>query len=302
MRTTLGAAVEDASRRLGGLTESAVATELRRFVRSRPALLALVFCVGIVAVGVFAGSIAQYDPVTTNLLGRLQPPGEAGHILGTDQLGRDVLARVVHGARVSLLVAVAAATMSITVGMVIGTVAGMRGGMVDVILMRWADGQIGFPFLVVAIVLMAVLGGGLVPVILIIGYWGWVWYGRVVRGIVLSTKQKEFVMAARAVGVSPIRLALRHVLPDTVVAVVVLVTFHLPAVMIIEASLSYLGVGVQPPTPSWGSMLSESRHRVEHAWWLLAAPGVALSLSVLAFNILGERLRERVDPRTRKLV
>ena len=191
MRTTLGAAVDDASRRLGGLTESAVATELRRFVRSRPALLALVFCVGIVAVGVFAGSIAEYDPVTTNLRGRLQPPGEAGHILGTDQLGRDVLARVVHGARVSLLVAVAAATMSITVGMVIGTVAGMRGGMVDVILMRWADGQIGFPFLVVAIVLMAVLGGGLVPVILIIGYWGWVWYGRVVRGIVLSTKQKQ---------------------------------------------------------------------------------------------------------------
>jgi len=272
---------------------------LRRYSSSKPALVALFIVVAVVLVAIFAELITTQSPTSTHLTARFVPPLTEGYILGSDTLGRDVLTRVIFGARVSLAVSVLAALISVVVGVLLGLLAGFKGGWTDIILMRIVDGQVGFPFIVIAVVVVAIIGGSVLTLVLLLGLWGWAFFGRLTRGEILTIKENEYITAARAIGASSTRIAFRHVLPQAIAPIIVLASFYLPAIMVIEASLSFLGLGISPPTPTWGNMLAESRAHMERAWWVLLMPGLALSLTVLAFNIVGDRLRDVLDPRLR---
>jgi peptide/nickel transport system permease protein len=227
---------------------------------------------------------------------RLQGPSWR-HLLGLDELGRDVLARLMIGARVSLLVGVSVVSVSATLGLIIGGVAGYVGGRVDEVLGRLMDVLLAFPGILLAIALVAVLGPSLANVILALVVIGWVSYARLVRGQVLKVRELEYVQAARAVGAPAARVLLRHVLPATLSAVTVQATLGMAGAIIAEASLSFLGLGVQPPTPSWGTMLDAGRSHLFEAPHLTIFPGLAIALLVLGFNFLGDALRDRLDPR-----
>jgi peptide/nickel transport system permease protein len=258
---------------------------------------------GLVAVvGLTAPLLAPSDPGTVGLLQRLKPPmwvegGAAAHPLGTDHLGRDMLSRLLYGARVSLIVGIVAVVGSGLIGVTLGLVAGYYRGMLDDVIMRVADVQQSFPFLALAIAVVAVLGPGLNNLILVLAVTGWVLYARVVRAEVLSLREKEFIEAARSAGASDARIMSRHVLPNVLSAVVIIGTFNLAYFIIAEASVTFLGLGVDPTTPSWGMMLSDSRNYLQVAWWYPSFPGLALMLTVLGANLLGDGLRDVWDPR-----
>jgi peptide/nickel transport system permease protein len=255
-----------------------------------------------VAVVVAAGAapwLAPHDPLTTDFAASLRPPGAPGHPLGTDQLGRDVLARVLHGARLALFIGVCTVLITAVVGALLGLVAGFVERWPSVVLMRIADVQLSFPFILLAMTINAIVGLGLRNIILSLSAAGWVVYARVVRGEVLSVKQRDFVHAASALGVSRARLLFRHVLPNVAPSVIVVASLQFSSFIVAEAAISFLGFGVQPPTPAWGSMLSESRDFLYVAWWLAAFPGAALALTALGVNLLGDWLRDTLDPKLR---
>ena len=255
------------------------------------------FIVALTVVAALAGPfISPHDPSAQQLGRRLEGPSLA-HPFGLDELGRDILARIMAGARISLLVGLSVVGVSSTLGMFFGSVAGYFGGRVDDVISRVMDVLMAFPGILLAIALVAVLGPSLANVILALSVIGWVGYARLVRGQALRAREFEFVQAARALGASPARIVVRHVLPTALPTVVVQGTLGMAGAIIAEAALSFLGLGVQPPTPSWGTMLDAGRSHLFDAPHLTIFPGLAIATLVLAFNFLGDGLRDRVDPR-----
>ena len=254
----------------------------------------------IVLIAVFAAvagpALSPYDPSAQELARRLEAPSLA-HPLGLDELGRDILSRLMQGARVSLFVGIAVVSVSSVVGMLFGSIAGYFGGRVDDVISRVIDVLMAFPGILLAIALVAVLGPSLRNVVLALSVIGWVGYARLVRGQALRARELEFVQAARASGAGPGRIVLRHVLPTAFPAVVVQATLGMAGAIIAEAALSFLGLGVQPPTPSWGTMLDAGRAHLFDAPHLTIFPGLAIALLVLGFNFIGDGLRDRVDPK-----
>ena len=256
----------------------------------------LVIVVIAIAAALLGPRLSPYDPAAQELAHRLEGPSLA-HPFGLDELGRDILARIVSGARISLLVGVAVVSVSSLVGTLLGSIAGYFGGRVDDVISRVIDVLMAFPGILLAIALVAVLGPSLANVVLALSIIGWVGYARLVRGQALRAREFDFVQAARALGASPARIILRHVLPTAMPAVVVQATLGMAGAIIAEAALSFLGLGVQPPTPSWGTMLDAGRLHLFDAPHLTIFPGLSIAILVLGFNFLGDGLRDRVDPR-----
>ena len=274
----------------------------RRLARRRTALFGLVVVVMVVVTALAAPWLSPFDPIAQDIGHRLKPPGwlDAGgrlHPLGTDHLGRDLLARVIFGAQPALLVGVAAVMISGVLGMVTGLLGGYFGGRIDDVLMRLADVQLAFPFILLAIAVIGVLGPSLPTIIVVIGVSSWVVYARVVRAAVLTLREREFVQAAQALGGGDRRILVRHILPNAFAPWLVVATLDMARVIVIESALSFLGLGVQPPTPTWGGMLADGRVYLTTAWWLATFPGVAILVTVLGINLFGDGLRDTLDPR-----
>jgi peptide/nickel transport system permease protein len=275
---------------------------LKRFARRRTALFGLGVVVTVLLAAAFAPWLTPFDPLEQDINHRLKEPGWQTaegrvHALGTDQLGRDILARVIFGSRIALLVGLSAVLISGVLGMAIGLVSGYFGGKVDDFFMRLADIQLAFPFILLAIAVIGVLGPSLRNIIIVIGVSSWVVYARVVRGEVLSIREREFVQAAIALGSRDGRVLVRHVLPNAFTPWLVVATLDMARVIVIESALSFLGLGVQPPTPTWGGMLADGRVYLSTAWWLATFPGLAILVTVLGINLLGDGLRDTLDPR-----
>ena len=284
--------------------------ELRRAIRvmvaARWPVLAMVILLATAIAAAFGPALAPFDPNRQNLVLRLADPmssGPDGSVfwLGSDVLGRDVLTRLLYGARVSLLVGIAAIGVGGTIGIVAGLLSGYFGGWVDDLIMRLGDIQLAFPFILLAIMFLVVLGSGIWNLILVLGVGQWVTYARIVRADTLSLREKEFVEAARALGDSTTSIIFRTILPNILGPLTVIASFNVASVILSEAALSFLGLGVPPSVPTWGSMLAESRDTLlANKWWLAVFPGVAIVLTVLSFNILGDWLRDFLDPRLRE--
>ena len=275
---------------------------LKRLARRRTALFGLAVVAVVILSAVGAPLVTVFDPIEQDINQRLKEPGwrnAAGqaHVLGTDHLGRDILARIIYGSRVALVVGLSAVLISGVLGMAIGLVSGYFGGKVDDFFMRLADIQLAFPFILLAIAVIGVLGPSLRNIIVVIGVSSWVVYARVVRSEVLSIREREFVQAAIALGSRDGRVVLRHVLPNAFTPWLVVATLDMARVIVIESALSFLGLGVQPPTPTWGGMLADGRVYLSTAWWLATFPGLAILVTVLGINLLGDGLRDTLDPR-----
>jgi len=264
--------------------------------------LAFWLSAGAVGVIVVAAALAEplspYGPNEQDITQRLQAPGLT-HLLGTDEVGRDILSRLIFGARISLLVGVIAVGVSCPVGVLVGLVAGYAGRRTDDVLMRITDIQLAVPTILLAIAVVAVLGPGLWNVILTLSVTGWTLYARLTRGEALTIKSRDFVQAARATGAGDLRIMVRHVLPNVLSPVIVVAVFALANMIILEATLSFLGLGVEPRVVTWGRMLNGGRLYLSTAWWLTAFPGLAIFVTVLAVNLLGDHLRDWLDPRLR---
>jgi len=277
-------------------------TLLRRLVRRRTALFGLLVVLVVMLAAAAAPLVAPFDPLEQDIGQRLREPGWQDaqgrvHPLGTDHLGRDILSRIIFGSRIALLVGLAAVVISGVLGMIIGLVAGYFGGRTDDFLMRLADIQLAFPFILLAIAVIGVLGPSLRNIIIVIGVSSWVVYARVVRGEVLSIREREYVHAAVALGSRHWRVLMTHVLPNTFTPWLVVATLDMARVIVIESALSFLGLGVQPPTPTWGGMLADGRVYLSTAWWLATFPGLAILITVLGINLFGDGLRDTLDPR-----
>ena len=266
-------------------------------------LLPAVPVLAAVQLAALAPWIAPHSPTSGNLALRLRPPawqeaGSAERLLGTDLLGRDVLSRLVWGARVSLLIALAATVLGAVVGSIVGLVAGFYRGAADAVLTKVIDVQLAFPFVLLAIAVVAVAGPSIPVLVVVLAIGAWVGHARIVRGLVLSLRERDYVQAALALGAGAPRILARHLVPEVLSTIIVLATFDVGRIIILESTLSFLGLGVQPPTPSWGSDLRDAAIYVRQAWWTAAFPGLAIMLVVLAINLLGDGLRDWLDPRT----
>jgi peptide/nickel transport system permease protein len=270
----------------------------RRLVKRRGAMVGAFVVLFFVAVAILAPLISPYDPIATNWLLVRKPPS-AAHWFGTDEIGRDVLSRVIWGARVSLTVGFAAVLVGGLLGGTLGIMAGYRGGFTDSVIMTIADAQLAFPFILLAIGIIAVLGPSFPTLVMVIGLSGWVGYARVLRSQVLVLRSREFVDAIHALGGSVVRVILRHILPNVLSSLVVVATLELARAIVLEATLSFLGLGIQPPTPSWGVMVQEGREYLDSAWWISTFPGVVLMLASLAVSRTGDWLRDLLDPTLR---
>jgi peptide/nickel transport system permease protein len=258
----------------------------------------------VVSASVAAPLLTAADPLKPSFGRRLQPPwgigGSPPALLGTDNLGRDILARVLHGGRLSLLLATSAVVLAAGAGVAVGLLAGCAGGRVDDLVMRVADVQLAFPVIMLAIAIVAVVGTSPMALVGVLALSGWVLYARTVRANVLTIRQLEYVEAARTLGASDWRLVARHILPNTLAPILVIGSSQFATMVLLESGLSFLGLGIQPPRPSWGAMLSEGRDYLSNAWWLATVPGIAISLVVLGANLLGDGLRDFLDPRLRQ--
>jgi ABC-type dipeptide/oligopeptide/nickel transport system permease subunit len=276
---------------------------MRAFLRDRFAVAGSVLLGFLVLGAVWPVARLPHPPALSDLDARLIPPafiagGTSRHPLGTDNLGRDLLSRMMYGARFSLFVALSAVAIGATLGTTAGIVAGQRGGLVDVVLMRLVDVQLAFPLLLLIIAIIAVLGRSLAILIVVLGIPAWAHYARIVRASTLSVVATQYLEAARAVGASEWRLVFRHILPNLATPVVILTTFEIARLLLIESAVSFLGLGIQPPTPSWGTMIADGRNHIYEGWWVSTMPGLAIFLAVLAFNFIGDGLRDVLDPRS----
>jgi peptide/nickel transport system permease protein len=274
----------------------------RRLARHRLALLGLVIILAVLALAVLAESLAPRSPVALQIALRLKPPGfvdpRSGRTmwLGTDHLGRDILSRIIYGSRISLMVSLPAVAMSAAIGLTLGLLAGFYRGWFDGVVMRLVDLQLAFPFILLALSIVALLGPSLRNIIVVFAITTWPVYARTARGSVLSLREREFVQAARSVGAGDRRILWRHVLPNIVSPVLVLASFEVARMIILESALGFLGLGVQPPTPTWGNMLADGRDYIRDAWWIATFPGLAIMMTAAGVNFLGDGLRDMLDP------
>jgi peptide/nickel transport system permease protein len=269
------------------------------FLRRNPlALLGLTLCLLSFALALFAPLLAPYDPLEQNIRDRMQPPG-LSHPFGTDSFGRDILSRVLYGGRLSLPLAVLVVVGASVFGTVVGAVAGFRGGLLDEALMRIADLVLAFPSIILAMAVVAALGGSMTNSVIAVAIVHWPRYARVVRGLVLSIRQLEYVTAARVVAATEPRILFRAVLPNAIAPALVLATLELGGTILTLASLSFLGLGAPPPTPEWGRMVAEGANAFDQ-WWIGTFPGLAILIAVMGFNFLGDGIRDALDPRLRK--
>lgn len=273
-------------------------------VREAPTFPTIVMFLFLIC-GIFGNQIAPHDPNKTSFRDSLAPPfwmegGSTKYLLGTDQLGRDILSRIIVGTTVSLEVGVMVVFFAGLIGAAASTVAGYIGGKMDMVIMRLVDMILSFPFLVLAIVLAAILGASKWNIVIIIAGVAWAWYARILRAEVLGLKERDFIKLAIVAGASKLRIIVLHIFPNIVNSLVVIATLNLGTVIIAEASLSFLGLGVPPPDPAWGSMINEGRNYIGQAWWLCTWPGIAIAMVVISFNLMGDWLRVRLDPRFRQ--
>ena len=271
---------------------------LIRFKRHKPALIGMTFVIMLVIVAIFAPIIAPYDPNKVSILDSKNPPSRE-HWLGNDDVGRDILSRVIFGTRVALIVGLGATTIAVVIGVTVGATAGYFGGKIDTILSRFVDSLMAFPLLALLLILSAVFGPSLRNVVIVIGCSVWASYARMVRAEVLSLRERDFVHAARAAGAKNVRIVLRHIVPNALGPVIIFASLQVGGIIILESALSFLGLGVQRPTASWGTMLSDGRDYIRNYPHISMAPGIAITLTVLAFNLIGDGLRDALDPRQR---
>jgi len=271
---------------------------LRSLMRVRLSKFAAVVLGMTILVAVLAPWLAPHDPIKSKPWDSLHPPS-GQYWLGADRLGRDQLSRLIYGARVSLVIGIGGVGIAVCLGMFIGVTAGWYGGMWDELLMRVMDGLSAFPGLLLALSLVAITGGTMVNIIVVVGIVGTPWVARVTRSQVLSLREREFIVAVRGLGAQPARIMLRHLLPNCLAPIIVQASLSVAAAILLEAGLSFLGVGVKPPTPTWGGMLRHAFETVAQAPWLTVSPGVVIFLIVLAFNFFGDALRDVLDPRLR---
>ena len=273
-------------------------------LRSRSGLIGLIIVTLALVTAIAAPVLSPHDPLKQNLRLRLQPPGwsEGGdwtYPLGTDHLGRDILSRIIFGSRISLMVGFSSVSIAGILGTALGLLAGFYRGRLDDIISRIIDIQLAIPYLLLAVALMMVLGSNVRNIIIVLVLYGWTVYARLVRAETLSVREREFVLAARSAGASPMRLMVRHVLPNVLNPVLVMATLEMANMIIFEAGLSFLGLGIQPPTPTWGGMLADGRDYIPAGiWWPATFPGIAISVTILGINQLGDWLRDLLDPRT----
>lgn len=275
---------------------------VRAIFRRRGSAVGLLIIAVVIGTAIAAPAIAPSAPNEGDILKRLKAPwlfspDRQGGILGTDQLGRDLFSRVIYGSRVSLYVSSLSVVFAACLGSVLGLMSGYVGGHIESLIMRMTDIQMAFPFILLALAIIAILGPGLWNMIIVFAVTGWIVYARTIRGSVLSIREKEFIEAAQAVGCSHARIILRHVLPNVVSPLIVISSFEMARIMIAEASLSFLGLGVPPSIPSWGGMLADGREYIQSAWWIGTFPGLALMVTVLGVNFIGDGLRDALDPR-----
>lgn len=270
-----------------------------RLKRNKLALFGLFLVIALIVIAILASFIAPYDPIQISLKDSLKSPSSA-HLMGTDVLGRDIFSRIIYGTRASLIIGVVATSISLIIGVVIGSIAGYYGGWIDSIMMRITDIFFAFPFFLLAIAIMTFLGPSFINVFIALGIVGWTNYARLVRGQVISVKESDYIEAAHAVGAKDLRIIWNHVLPNTLAPIIVFTTMNIGGVILSEAGLSFLGIGVQPPAPSWGLMLSEASNFIFNAPWMVIWPGVAIFLTVLGYNLLGDGLRDALDPRMKQ--
>jgi len=282
-----------------GMPEAAPPVAAKPFIyRARPRLrlwggaAVLAFYVAIALLG---DHLAPYDPDDQDLLNILGPP-DAAHWLGTDQIGRDLLSRMIYGGRVSLLIGVSAVLVSSTIGVLLGLAAGYFGSRTDWIIMTVINVMLTFPFVLLALAVIAVLGPSLVNMVIVLGVAGWPLYARVIRAETMAIRERDFITAGRALGMSHARIVFRQILPNLISVIVVIATLQVASVIILESFLSFLGLGVQPPTPAWGNMLGEGRVYMLNSWWIAAFPGAAIFITTLVINLMGNALRDWLDP------
>jgi peptide/nickel transport system permease protein len=268
----------------------------RRLLRNRLAVAGGVVVLFLNIVAVFPSAISRQDPDRIDILRILAPPSEA-HPLGTDELGRDVLARMAHGTRISTEVGFVAMGIATAIGLLIGLFAGFYGKWVDAVLMRLVDIMLCFPSFFLILAVIAYLGPSILNIMVIIGLTHWMGAARLIRAETLSLKERDFVAAARAQGAGNLRIIFRHILPNALAPILVWATLGVAGAILVESSLSFLGIGVQPPTPSWGNMLTAGKDNIEFAWWLSVYPGLAILVTVLGYYLLGEGIQDAADPR-----
>lgn len=268
----------------------------KRFKGNRLSVSGIVIVVTLITLSLLAPVIAPYNPMTIDVHNVLSPPS-AAHPFGTDELGRDVLSRMIWGSRVSLKVGFLAVGLAVTVGTIVGSVAGFYGGKVDQLLMRFVDIMLAFPTFFLILAVIAILEPNIYNIMIIIGLTGWMDVARLVRAEFLTLKERDFVLAAKALGAGDIRLMSTHMLPNALAPVFVAATFGVAGAILIESGLSFLGLGVQPPDPSWGNILTAGKDNIEVAWWLSLFPGLAILVTVMSYNLVGEGLRDALDPR-----
>lgn len=268
----------------------------KRFSRNKLSVTGGIIVLALITTSLLAPVLAPYDPTLIDVYNVLSPPSGA-HMLGTDELGRDLLSRIIWGSRVSLKVGFVAVGIAIMIGIFIGSIAGFYGGRVDAILMRFVDMMLAFPTFFLILAVIAILEPNIFTIMAVIGVTGWMDVARLVRAEFLTLKERDFVDAARALGIRNKRLIVRHVLPNALSPVFVAATFGVAGAILTESGLSFLGLGVQPPDPSWGNILTAGKDNIEIAWWLSLYPGLAILITVLSYNLVGEGLRDALDPR-----
>jgi peptide/nickel transport system permease protein len=272
---------------------------LKRFPRESPLnIVAITIIVGFFFLTILGPTLAPHDPLTPDTGNRFLSPSSQ-HWFGTDNLGRDVLSRVMTGARISLGIATLIISIAVVVGVTVGAIAGYIGGWVDEVIMRMTDIFLAFPWLILAMAIAAALGPSLQNTVIALAVVYWPWYARLVRGQVMAIKERDFVDAARSIGLRPSRILVKHILPNAWAPVIIQLTIDVGYAVLATAALSFIGLGAQPPSPEWGTMISGARTYFREAWWFITFPGIALSLTVIGFNLLGDGLRDYFDPRTR---
>ena len=272
----------------------------RSFLRNKLALAGIVIVVLFTGAAILAPYVAPYNPYTLDLANTFAPPGSPGHLLGTDNFGRDVLSRLIFGSRISLAIGIIVVAIAAVVGSVLGLLAGYFGGWLDMVIMRLVEIFYAFPFLVLVIAVIAVLGPSIFNVMWVLGVVSWPLYARLVRAQTLALRDLEFVESARATGARGLRVIFTHILPNSLTPIVVTATFGIPQAILASAALGFLGLGVQPPTPEWGAMVSEAKDFILRAPFLITWPGIFIMLIVMSFNFIGDGLRDALDPRLRK--